>query len=187
MLHRESGLELRVTYLHTKQTANSPSLNGITHQSYDLIYAGMNWPINPEHRLRYTANWRLQSAHCYSPSSEQGDCNFQTNMQVNAQTFEWNYQHDAKNQIALAYSIFLVSMSEDIFNNTYTESDHYDPAITIQTRLASVSWRHEINSNWFIILQYLHSEAQTYAAFRPGPGTFPSQGDAYGLRLSYHY
>lgn len=184
-VHLQTGLEARLSYIHTFQTGFSPEndLQGLTKQKSDLIYAGLNLPLTSNWRARITHTQQVQKASCRSDVAKiSSACNLNLDLAKSALSLELSYQFNAINLISAGYASTTFDAQQQFFTPT---ADIYALANPrgFSTKQTAVAWRHEWGDNIFTIVQHIQSkQVSTFELTH-----FPSKGNATGFRLGYRF
>ena len=184
-LHLQTGLEARLSYIHTFQTAFSPEANlqGLTKQTSDLFYAGLSIPLTANLRSRVTHTQQVQQAVCRSQVAHiNSACNLNLDIEKRSSSLEISYQLNSANLFSAGYSITTFDKNQQFFTPS---ADIYAQGYPseIQTQQASVAWRREWSNNIFTIIQHIQSkQASTFELKQ-----IPSKGSATGFRMGYRF
>jgi hypothetical protein len=180
-----TGLEARLSYIHTFQTGFSPEpeLQGQQKQKSDLIYLGLNVPLTPRLTGRITHTQQAQKSVCRSQLATIGsNCNLNLTGEKSSTSAEITFQFNNTNVVAagLAKTRFdtqqqVFSPSADIFWQAFPTN--------IDSDQVSITWRHDWADGIFTILQHMRSKQQlNYENI-----LIPAKGHATGFRLGYRF
>ena len=180
-----TGLEARLSYIHTFQTGFSPEpkLQGQTKQESDLIYVGLNAPLTTRLAGRITQTQQAQKSVCRSAIATIGNsCNLNLTGGKSSTSAEMVFQFNSINLVSAGFSKTkfdtqqqLFSPSADIFWQAFPSN-----ADSEQT---SIAWRHDWADGIFTILQHMRSKQQLSYDNTP----YATKGHATGFRLGYRF
>lgn len=180
-----TGLEARLSYIHTFQTGFSPEpkLLGQTKQESDLIYLGLNAPLTNKLTGRITHAQQAQKSVCRSTVATIGSsCNLNLTGGKSASSAELAYQWNSRNLMSVGFSQTKFETQQQLFSPT---ADIFWQAFPskVNSEQTSIAWRHDWAEGVFTIFQYMQSKQQLSYDNTP----LATKGHATGLRLGYRF
>lgn len=180
-----TGLEARLSYIHTFQTGFSPELElqGHSKQKSDLIYLGLNAPLTSKLAARVTHVQQAQKNVCRSTVATIGSgCNLNLTGEKNSTSAEMVFQFNNSNLISAGLSKTTFGTQQQFFSPS---ADIFLEALPrhVDSEQTSIAWRHDWAEGVFTIFQYMHAKQKlNYDSL-----SLATQGHAAGFRLGYRF
>jgi hypothetical protein len=180
-----TGLEARLSFIHTFQTAFSPEplLLGQTKQESDLIYLGLNAPLSPRITGRITHTQQTQKATCRSTVALIGSrCNSNLTGSKSSSSAEVAFRLNSTDHISTGISRTTLDNQQQLFSPKADIVWQAFPT-TVDSQQISIAWRRDWGKGVFTVLQHMRSKQHlSYENF-----PLATQGHATGLRLGYRF
>jgi hypothetical protein len=189
VLNINTGVETRLSYIKIKQRGFSPEpyLLGANRQESDLMYLGLNLPVQESWNLRITNFLQYQKNDCVSVVAELGSsCNLNLKLKKQATSIEIGYRANANNLISIGLSNTQFMLDQTLFNPAHDQSLTI-PEFYIHSNQRSIAWRHDWTAGAFTTIQYLHSRQKNSYTDDFIQQYRSSYGHALGLRLGYQF
>ena len=190
-LNVQTGLEYRMSFLRAIQSASIPDvgISGVSMQTYDMVFAGVGYPLFKNLRLDFEGNERLQKINVASQFSD--SYNFDSVTKSYSLTAAAIYQLNEANLLAVSFSANRGKIyDENIYNASSVLQEQISPALLWPANLIGIAWRLDFNEQSYLSLQFTHSVAATWTsslASGLAQQSYPSSGSALGLRVGYLY
>lgn len=184
VLNLETGIEGRLSYIHANQRAYLPESDilGNVPQKSDLWYAGLSAPLTPQLTARLTQLMQKQRIECWSSLNSEYWCNLKVAQKKSATAIELAYASSSHDLLSFGWSQTTFDTSRDFFlvDGSFLTQDQ---PFYIETRQWGAAWRHDWHAGFFSILQVIQAKQKNGFDNL----NFASRGNAFGLRVGYHF